>query len=135
MARQIADANGTVILGRLDLPGLARNDVYRRASPLPGKTLEDAHIRWLVGSGTAAPERTRFVMFNAQLASAGLAQADPLRRLTSEAARLLKIQQRVGRLRPGLLADLVVWSGDPLDPTTKVLRVFVGGQQVYSAVD
>ena len=32
-------------------------------------------------------------------------------------------------------ADVVVWSGDPLDVMSRALRVFVGGRQVYRWAD
>lgn len=35
-----------------------------------------------------------------------------------------------GSLRPGALANLVVWNGDPLEPTTWAVRVFVRGVEV-----
>lgn len=131
VAPEIAAAGVSVILGRMDLPGLRRNDVYRRAAEHPGKLLDDANVSWVVGSGAIAAQRTRFTLFNAQIALAYDTRRDPLRVLTADAAKLLGVEQKIGRLRPGMLADFVVWSGPPLDPTTKIQRVFVGGKQVY----
>ena len=37
---------------------------------------------------------------------------------------------RVGTLEVGRPADLVLWSGDPLEVTTLAERVFVGGHAV-----
>ena len=33
-------------------------------------------------------------------------------------------------MRPGLDADLVVWDGDPLEPSSSALRVWVRGVEV-----
>ena len=41
---------------------------------------------------------------------------------------------RVGRLAPGLDADFVLWSGDPLSLTSRVESVFVDGVQEYRRV-
>ena len=131
VAEEIAAAKATVVLGPLDLPGLRRNDVYRRAARDPGRLLEDADIPWIVGSGAGNADRSRFILFQAELATAYETSRDPLRLITADAAQVLGVSQQIGRLRRGMFADFVVWSGDPLDPATKVLRVFVGGQQVY----
>jgi hypothetical protein len=40
------------------------------------------------------------------------------------------LAERYGRVRPGFDADLVVWDGDPLEPATSALRVWVGGVEV-----
>lgn len=45
---------------------------------------------------------------------------------------MLGLDDRVGTLTPGLDADVVVWSGDPLDVMSRALRVFVQGRDVYS---
>jgi imidazolonepropionase-like amidohydrolase len=49
------------------------------------------------------------------MAEAGMTPAQVLAATTSVAARLLGWQDRVGRIEPGLLADLVVLDGDPYD--------------------
>ncbi|RMH01416.1 MAG: hypothetical protein D6702_11555 [Planctomycetota bacterium] len=60
----------------------------------------------------------------------GLDPGLALRALTSGAADLLGIQDRVGRLRPGLDGDLVVWSGPPFDLRSRVVTVFCNGREV-----
>ena len=64
---------------------------------------------------------------------AGLAPLAARRALTSDAAALAGVADRVGRLAPGLDADLVLWSGDPLDLTSAVQAVYVDGHLAYSA--
>lgn len=60
----------------------------------------------------------------------GLPPADALAMVTSRPAALLGLGDRVGRLAAGLDADLVLWSGDPLDPASTPLLVVVDGQIV-----
>ena len=60
----------------------------------------------------------------------GLPAERALRAVTLDAARLIGVADRVGSISPGRDADLVVWSGDPLDPTSSVEEVWVGGRKV-----
>jgi imidazolonepropionase-like amidohydrolase len=65
---------------------------------------------------------------------AGLPREAALRALTVEAARALGIADRTGTLERGKLANVVAWSGDPLDRRAKVKLVFVDGQ-LYEPID
>jgi len=53
-----------------------------------------------------------------------------LRALTADAATMFAIDDQVGRLAPGLFADVVLLDGPPLDAGTSVLRVWVAGREV-----
>ena len=59
----------------------------------------------------------------------GLDPAAALAAITRVPARIFGLEDR-GVLRPGARADLVVWNGDPFEPTTWAERVWVGGQAV-----
>lgn len=61
----------------------------------------------------------------------GLPEDIALRGLTLNAARMLKIEDRMGSLDPGKDADIVVWTGDPFDPRHKVMKVLVNGEVAY----
>lgn len=50
--------------------------------------------------------------------------------LTSDAARIAGVSDRVGRIDRGLDADVVLWSGDPLDLGSRVVAVYVDGARV-----
>ncbi len=134
VAEQIADAKVPVVLGRMDHSGVRRNDIFRRVAWDQGATLGQAGVSWTIGSGTIAG-RARFLAQSAQLAAAHNRIDDPLKLVTADAAETLQVARHIGRLRPGMLADFVVWSGEPLDPTSQVLRVYVGGALVYEAAD
>jgi imidazolonepropionase-like amidohydrolase len=60
----------------------------------------------------------------------GMSPTNALRALTFDSARMLAIDNRVGRIARGLSADLVALSAAPFDPTTKVLRVWLAGREV-----
>ena len=53
----------------------------------------------------------------------GLTPCQAIRSATSDAAELLGRTRDVGRLAPGLYADLIAVSGDPLADVTKLERV------------
>ncbi|PIE22562.1 MAG: hypothetical protein CSA62_11945 [Planctomycetota bacterium] len=57
----------------------------------------------------------------------GLPARWALRGLTLNPARFIGIEHRVGSIEAGKDADLVVWTGDPLDPRCHVRRVMVNG--------
>jgi imidazolonepropionase-like amidohydrolase len=54
-----------------------------------------------------------------------------LRGMTILAARILKVEDRLGSLEAGKDADVVVWTGDPIDPRSRVLRAYVNGKLCY----
>jgi imidazolonepropionase-like amidohydrolase len=60
----------------------------------------------------------------------GLPWAHALRALTSGAAETWGIEDHYGTLAPGQDADVVLWDGDPLEPTSAPALVLVRGQQV-----
>jgi imidazolonepropionase-like amidohydrolase len=57
----------------------------------------------------------------------GLSPIAALRAVTRDPAEILGIADRVGTLSPGCDADIVVWSGDPLEISSRPEKVWVGG--------
>ncbi len=55
-----------------------------------------------------------------------------LEALTINPARFLGLDDRIGSLEPGKDADVVVWSGDPLDVHQRVEHVVIDGDLVYT---
>lgn len=64
----------------------------------------------------------------------GLSETEALEGITINAARHLGLESRIGSLEPGKDADLVIWSGHPLDYRSRVEKTFIDGRIVY-AVD
>ncbi len=53
-----------------------------------------------------------------------------LRALTIDPARLFHVDDQVGSLEPGKQGDVLVFSGDPFELSTRLLRVFVNGEEL-----
>jgi imidazolonepropionase-like amidohydrolase len=66
---------------------------------------------------------------------AGVTPEKALEAITLTPARLLGIDKDVGTLEGGKRADLVVWSGEPLEATSRPLLVVIGGRTVYDGRD
>ncbi|HSP59555.1 MAG TPA: amidohydrolase [Ornithinimicrobium sp.] len=62
----------------------------------------------------------------------GMDRDAALRAVTLNPAKVLGVDERVGSLEAGKDADVVLWSGDPLDLQSRVLRTWVDGTEVYS---
>jgi imidazolonepropionase-like amidohydrolase len=65
----------------------------------------------------------------------GLDRDTALRALTINPARIVGIEDRLGSLEAGKDADLVIWSGDPLDVLSRVTRALVDGEEIYRFED
>ncbi|WP_232548436.1 amidohydrolase [Propioniciclava soli] len=61
----------------------------------------------------------------------GLDPVDALRTITVNPATVMGVADRVGSVEKGKDADVVLWSGDPLDLRNRVLRTWVEGREVY----
>ena len=64
---------------------------------------------------------------------AGLDQEVALRSITLNAAAALGLDDRLGSIEPGKDADLAIFDGDPLLPTSRVTHTLIGGRVVYAA--
>jgi imidazolonepropionase-like amidohydrolase len=86
--------------------------------------LNKAGVPFALGSGYAPS----FLGGVRRAIEAGLPRDAALRALTLEAARALGVADRLGSIERGKLANVVLWSGDPLDRRARVRWVFVDGQ-------
>ena len=66
----------------------------------------------------------------ARAVAMGLSPSAALRALTSDAARMLCIDDRVGTLEPGKDADVIVLDGSPMEVSSTIERVLVNGEEV-----
>ena len=87
----------------------------------------------LVAFGSNDGDVTQLLAWAAMAVRNGMLPEAALRAVTLSAAEAAGVADRVGSLAPGKDADLLILSGDPLDLTTHIERVFVNGQVVYRA--
>ncbi|HEY7736942.1 MAG TPA: amidohydrolase family protein [Candidatus Limnocylindrales bacterium] len=94
------------------------------ASYRPVDTLASAALRHTVGGATVGPDQALTIV-------------EAVRAYTLDAARSFFVDDLVGSLEPGKLADLVVLDGDPARtppdrlPELRVLLTLMGGEPVY----
>ena len=83
------------------------------------------------GGGDEEAFNVRNVRFEAGNAVAyGMDWDSALRSITLTPAETFGVADRVGSLAPGRSADVVIWSGDPLEFATQPERVFIAGREV-----
>jgi imidazolonepropionase-like amidohydrolase len=56
-----------------------------------------------------------------------------LRAITINAAEICRVAHRVGSLEVGKDADIVIYSGNPMETFTKTLYTIIDGNVVYEA--
>ena len=61
----------------------------------------------------------------------GVSEEDAWKMVTLNPAKLLHIDHRVGSIKVGKDADIVIWSDNPLSITAKVEKTFVDGMLLY----
>lgn len=129
IADVIADKQIPVIIGPL-MTSRSKQEVWQRSLVNPG-LLARAGVQ--IALTTDAPViPINFLVLQASLCVRdGLSPADALAAITINPARILGLDQRVGSLEVGKDADLVIWSGDPLDVDSRAEQVFVDGRAVY----
>lgn len=107
-------------------------DDQTRPSLASVRALGDAGVPMAFALDGPASSAERLRLSAAKAIAAG---ADPVvvwKALTSDAARIAGVDDRVGTLQRGRDADFVLWSGDPLDLGSRVEAVYVGGRRVYA---
>jgi imidazolonepropionase-like amidohydrolase len=65
----------------------------------------------------------------------GLSMDYALRAITVNAARICRVEHRVGSLREGLDADIAIFDGNPLSTLTQTLYTIIDGEVVYRSED
>src|SRR5262249_52812066 len=117
-----------VVLGPTFTLPLNPDDPYDRSYTIPA-TLRQAGIRFAIASFSA--RQSRNLPYQAAAAVPfGLSQDDAYRAVSLNAAEIFGLGQKLGSIEEGKIADLIVTNGDPLEVTTKVNQVFIGGKPV-----
>lgn len=129
IAEEIAESGYPAIVG----PSLASRN-KKEVSLSDFKTagvLQKAGV--LVALTTDHPvSRIQYLPLCAALAAKeGLGTMDALRAITINAARICRVDHRLGSLKVGKDADLVIYDGNPLDITSSVIATIINGEIVW----
>jgi len=126
VSRQLAEAEIPVILQPIDNIPNSFNELGSRLDN--ASMLYKSGVKILIGS-----HETHNAYLSRQGAgiavSYGLPWEEALKGLTKNIVEVFKIDKR-GSLQPGYIADIVVWSGDPLEVTSFVEQVYLSGESV-----
>ncbi len=68
-------------------------------------------------------------------AGMSISDADAIRWITYSPAKALGIADKTGSLKPGKMADVVLWNGNPLSVYSRPEKVWVDGARLYDAND
>ena len=118
-----------VIIGPLFI-GRSKVEVRRRSLRNPGILARAGVLIAITTDHPVVP--IDMLVHQATLAvKEGLDTETALRSITVNPAKILGLDDRVGALKPGLDADVVLWSGDPLDVMSRAVRVFISGREVH----
>ncbi len=127
VADQIAAANVAVLLNPIaNLPG----NLETRATRMQNAAALDAAGVIIAIKGNDGSHRVRETRYNAGNAvSHGLSYESAIKAITVNPARIFGMAGQFGELRAGAAADVVIWSGDPLEPLTDAETIFIGGAE------
>ena len=99
-----------------------------------GATLENASRLHKAGVTVVVGMNTHNIRLATQHAGNAVANGLPhsagIAALTINVAKLFGMDEQLGSLEPGKVADLVIWSGDPLEVTEAAEQVFIGGEAI-----
>ena len=136
VADEIARRKASVVLGPFGfeprtsvLRQEGPDEVWSNAAILAARGIPIALQSGLASDGPRLRDLAAFAVRH------GLPPEAALRAVTLGAAEVLGVASRVGSLEPGKDADLVLLSGDPLDPRSVVECVVIGGRVVYRRTD
>ena len=129
IADQIAAASIPVIIGPL-FTSRSKVELRNRSLANPGRLAAAGVTIAITTDHPVVP--IHFLIHQATLAvKEGLDPVTALRAVTINPARIIGVDSRIGSLAAGKDADLVIWSGDPLDVMSRAERAFVDGREIY----
>lgn len=127
VAGEIAAAGVPVLLNPLS--NLPSSFEVRAATMENAARLHAAGVLIAIKGNEGSVHRAREARYNAGNAVAnGLPYEAAIAALTANPARIFGMESRFGRLAVGQEADVVVWSGDPLEPLSQPTAIFIRGQ-------
>lgn len=112
---------------------LPRNFDQLRARSDTAAILDRAGVRVVISTLDAYDWRHRVHVLRQAAGNAvreGMKRTSALAAITIQPARALGMQGNYGSIAAGKMANLVVWSGDPLELSSRVEQMFISGRRV-----
>jgi imidazolonepropionase-like amidohydrolase len=129
LADQIAAASIPVVIGPL-ITSRSKVELRNRSLASPGLLAAAGVMIAITTDHPVVP--IHFLIHQATLAvKEGLDPVTALESVTINPARIIGCADRIGSLVVGKDADVVLWSGDPLDVMSRAERAFIGGREIY----
>jgi len=129
IADKIAAAGIPVIIGPL-FTSRSKVELRNRSLANPGRLAAAGVTIAITTDHPVVP--IHFLIHQATLAvKEGLDRETALRAVTINPAGIIGVADRLGSLSVGKDADVVVWSGDPLDVMSRAEVAYIGGREVY----
>jgi len=130
VADLLAARNIPVIIGPL-FTSRSKVELRNRSLANPGRLARAGVTIAITTDHPVVP--IHFLVHQATLAvKEGLDRDTALAALTINPARIAGVDGRLGSIEAGKDADLVLWSGDPLDVFSRAQRALIGGREIYS---
>ncbi len=102
-----------------------------RCDGIAAKYFEAGVERLSLNTDSPVVSEEELIVQAAMAVRLGLPEETALRGVTIEPAKAVLISDRKGSLEPGKDADLVIWSGNPLDVRNRPLLTMIRGKVVY----
>jgi imidazolonepropionase-like amidohydrolase len=129
LADKIAAAGIPVVIGPL-FTSRSKVELRNRSLANPGRLAAAGITIAITTDHPVVP--INFLIHQATLAiKEGLDRETALRSVTINPARIIGVADRLGSIAAGKDADLVIWSGDPLDVMSRAERAYIEGREIY----
>jgi len=127
IAKELADRKIPVIFGpEVRQPDSPETPGARMDAP---RLLHDAGVLFCLA--TMDNHNSRNLPYHAGIAASwGLSESDALAAITRDPARILGCGEILGTIEPGREATLCVFQGSPLEPLSRLERMFIRGKEV-----
>ncbi len=128
VADEIAAVGVPVLLN--PLTNLPSSFEMRGATMENAARLHAAGVVIAIKGNEGSVHRAREARYNAGNAVAhGLPYLAAIEALTVNPARIFGLEGQMGGIRTGIEADVVVWTGDPLEPLSQPVAIFIAGRR------
>lgn len=129
IAEAIAESGYPAIVGPT-LASRSKDEVAQSDFKTPG-ILKRAGVQVALTTDHPVSRIQQLPLCAALAAKEGWDEYEALRAITIDAAKICRVDHRVGSLKAGKDADLIICDGSPLDIRTTVKATFIEGRQVW----